>query len=209
MKREVSVKIMRYSSKQRSGQYATGADFCRIFAQDMKSLYFLSHVLTADAEKAEQCFVSGLDDCATDNTVFKEWARSWARRTVIKNAIRKIAPKPEHANRALDSRAAKGAGVRNGGQAQPVPVEIAAVFELPSFERFAFVMSVLERYSDADCALLLGCTRQSVIQARLQALERIAGERNVSRVDGGWRAGSLRDHGETVEEDLRVLATPA
>src|SRR5215831_17225086 len=95
MMTEVSLKDTQQSSNHRTALYATCADFCRIFAEDMKNLYLLALVLTADSEKAEQCFVSGLDDCTTGNQVFREWARSWARRVVIKRAIRMIAPQPE------------------------------------------------------------------------------------------------------------------
>jgi hypothetical protein len=80
--------------KQRTALYATFGDFRRIFTEDMKSLYLLAFLLSADPGKAEQCFVSGLDDCTTGNQVFREWGRSWARRVVIKNAIRLIAPQP-------------------------------------------------------------------------------------------------------------------
>src|SRR6185312_2136456 len=69
-------------------------DFCQIFAEDQSALYLLSLVLTADPEKAEQCFVAGLDDSIHGNPVFKEWARSWSKRMIIKNAIRLIAPVP-------------------------------------------------------------------------------------------------------------------
>src|SRR6202046_4710337 len=67
----------------RPAPYASSADFCRIFDEDMNDLYLLSFLLTADREKAEQCFVSGLEDAVEGNPVFKEWARSWARRGVI------------------------------------------------------------------------------------------------------------------------------
>jgi DNA-directed RNA polymerase specialized sigma24 family protein len=40
-------------------------------------------------------------------------------------------------------------------------------------ERFAFVMSFCEGYSDHDCALLLGCMRADVAAARVRALQRI------------------------------------
>jgi hypothetical protein len=53
------------------------------------------------------------------------------------------------------------------------PVEIAAVLALPSFDRFVFVMSVLERYSDQDCSVLLGCARRDVLAARTRALQQI------------------------------------
>src|ERR1700719_907468 len=79
--------------------YASKADFHQIFDEDMNGLYLLSFLLTADREKAEQCFVSGLEDAAGGNPVFKEWARSWARRAIILNAVRSINPRPEGSER--------------------------------------------------------------------------------------------------------------
>src|SRR5215469_10406300 len=82
-------------SWQQSAAYATGADFCRIFSENMKDLYLLALLLTADPVRAEQCFVAGFDDCSGGNRVFKEWAQAWARRVIIKNAIRLTNPSPE------------------------------------------------------------------------------------------------------------------
>lgn len=163
--------------------YAIGADFCRIFAQDMNSLYLLSFLLTADREKAEQCFVSGLGDSMKANRVFKEWARSWARRTIIQNAIRMIGPTPDHATEKTPLPLINtGAAMKSEREAS-----LAAVLELGAFERFVFVMSVLERYSDQDCSILLGCSRRGVALARLRAAERIAAsaESGTSNAGGG------------------------
>jgi hypothetical protein len=74
--------------------YASSGDFRRIFDEETGSLYRLSFLLTADREKAEQCFVSGFEDSVKGCPVFKEWARSWARRTIIQNAVRVINPSP-------------------------------------------------------------------------------------------------------------------
>jgi DNA-directed RNA polymerase specialized sigma24 family protein len=52
--------------------------------------------------------------------------------------------------------------------------KLNAVTKLGPLERFVFVMSVLERYSDRDCALLLGCNPNKVPQARKKALHRLA-----------------------------------
>ncbi len=38
-------------------------------------------------------------------------------------------------------------------------------------ERFVFVMSVLEAYSDQECSLLLGCLRRDVADARIVAIK--------------------------------------
>jgi hypothetical protein len=150
--------------------YASSDDFRQVFDEDMNSLYLLSYLLTADREKAEQCFVSGLDDTIEGNPVFKEWARSWARRVIIVNAVRTINPQPMEESGRSSSATASG-----NGKTPPVEqVEIAAVLAIEPFERFVYVMTVLERYSDQDCSLLLGCARRDVVAARTRAFEQIA-----------------------------------
>jgi hypothetical protein len=149
--------------------YASSTDFRQIFDEDMNSLYLLSFLLTADREKAEQCFVSGLEDAVEGNPVFQEWARSWARRVIIVNAVRVVNPQPVEENGRSSSTM-----VRSNGKMPPVEqVEIAAVLGLEPFERFVYVMTVLEGYSDLDCSLLLSCARRDVVAARARAFEQI------------------------------------
>jgi len=45
--------------------------------------------------------------------------------------------------------------------------------KLEAFERFVFVMSILERYSNWDCSLLLECSMNKVAQPRMKALRRL------------------------------------
>src|SRR5713226_5383516 len=132
----------------RAAAYANRDDFRRIFDNDMNSLYLLAFLLTADREKAEQCFVAGLEDAVEGNPVFKEWARSWARRAIIQNAVRVINPRPMEENGPL--------GFNSSGRT-PVAeqTEIAAILDLAPFERFVFVMLVLEHYSEHECSVLL------------------------------------------------------
>src|SRR5579863_8500126 len=98
------------------------------------------------------------------NQVFKEWAESWARRAIIQNAIQMIGPE-----KAADDTHSTLVPDTSGAPAQRA--EIAGIVGLPAFERFAFVMSVLERYSDQECSLLLGCARGDVAEARTRALD--------------------------------------
>src|SRR5437588_545229 len=132
--------------------YASSRDFCRIFYQEVDELYQLSFLLTGDHEKAEHCFVFGLENSVKGNRVFKEWARSWAHRAIIQCAVRVINPRPMEEGSPLNSNSSGNAWAEEQG-------EIAAVLELRPFERFVYVMSVLERYSDQDCSVLLGCAR--------------------------------------------------
>lgn len=144
--------------------YATRADFCRIFQDDVNRLYLLSFLLTGDEATAERCFVGGLRMSREGTPVFKEWAEFWARRSIILNAIRMIRPR-------LTDESESPASDRGVDPAMTEPAEIADIVELPAFERFAFVMSVLERYSDHECSLLLACTRRDVTEARTRALQ--------------------------------------
>ena len=153
---------------KRATVYATHSDFCGIFMEDMDGLYLLALLLTADHEKAEQCFVVGLKDCVEGNPVFKEWAHSWSRRTIIKNAIRMISPVPDQA------RSTPEITFNHPEGASEANASIAAVVRLEPFERFVFVMSVLEGRSNQECAILLNCTRQDVITLRTRALQHLA-----------------------------------
>jgi len=51
---------------------------------------------------------------------------------------------------------------------------ITSILGLEDFERIVFVMSVLEKYSDQDCSVLLGCSRQEVREARIRALQHLS-----------------------------------
>ena len=154
----------------RAAAYANHEDFCRIFNEDMNSLYLLALLLTADREKAEQCFVSGLEDAAKGNPVFKEWARSWARRTIIQNAVRRINPRPGDGSQGSSSASLDGNDETLPPERQ---AQFDAVLGLEPFERFVYVMTVLERYSEYECALLLGAARRDVLAARTQALQQL------------------------------------
>jgi hypothetical protein len=77
----------------RSKVYATRSDFCHLYVEEMKGLFLLSLLLTADPQKAEQCFLSGFEDSVRNNYVFKERAHSWARRSITLRAIRLLCPR--------------------------------------------------------------------------------------------------------------------
>jgi DNA-directed RNA polymerase specialized sigma24 family protein len=89
---------------------------------------------------------------------------------IIQNAIRMIRPTPERAG----IQTPVPAGLSRGAVKSENDVLIAALLALPAFERFVFAMSVLERYSDQDCSILLGCSRQDVALAKTQAAEHLA-----------------------------------
>jgi hypothetical protein len=129
----------------------------------MDSLYWLAFLLTADHNKAEQCFVGGLGECVDQSHVSTERARSWARRAIVEDAVRIIRPVPEKSANGCfaDTKSQGPVGTSN---------PFTFIVSLRAFERFVFVMSVLEGQSDEDCQSLLRCTRQELVTARKTAL---------------------------------------
>jgi hypothetical protein len=156
----------------RSNVYASRSDFCHIYVEQMTSLFLLSLLLTANPQKAEQCFLSGFEDSARNNYVFRERAHSWARRSITLRAIRLLCPRPGEET--------ESNGARLSPLIENVPVEVQAypdfarIVALGSFERFVCIMSILEKYSAQECSLLLDCFRRDVINAQATAVRRLA-----------------------------------
>jgi hypothetical protein len=141
----------------------TAADYCELFAAEMNSLYLLAFLLTADGDKAEQCFVAALGECVEDPSSFTVWASLRARCAIVSQAIRMMAPAPDHADRFP---LVEGQGASDEGKYNPT----RAIMRLRTFERFVFVISILESQLDMDCAVVLRCSRREVMIARELAL---------------------------------------
>ena len=86
--------------------------------------------------------------------------------------------------------------------------EIGAVLELEPFERFVFVMLVLEHYSEHECSLLLSCSPRDVIAGRNRALQQLrdAMELHVNQQVsvGSEMQGSHDNYGSALEDSLHV-----
>jgi hypothetical protein len=160
--------------KQQASKYATIEDFRGIFAEHLDDLYQLSLLLTGDHERAQQCLVHGPAECVKANPVFREWALSWAKRTIIQSAICRLQPRPTMAGSFSITDPICIGQLQSGVESH---FELDAVLALEDFERFVFVMSVLGCYSKHECALLLGCTRRNIEEARFRAFEHLTGSR--------------------------------
>ena len=160
--------------------YTTTDDFQSLFAKEMSGLFRLSLQLTADAEKAENCLILAMRECFVNSTVSKRWALIWARRTVVRSAIRLVLGNED----AMPIDFCGDAGP--DFHLQPSEYRIEAlqdslpILELPDFDRLVFVICVLERYSILDCALLLKRSPKDVNDARVRAINQVvsAEERN-------------------------------
>jgi hypothetical protein len=148
--------------------YAKRTDFREVFEQDTRLLYLLAFLLTTNHKESEQCFVLTVEGAFKEQTVFNEWARSWVKRRLIENAIEIVSPT---SGRNGQERDLWGAGQHT----KQGECEIDTVTRLDPFERFVFVMSILERHSNWDCSLLLGCSMNRVAHTRMMALRRLPG----------------------------------
>ena len=168
-------------------RYASCEDFRRIFDEDLHSLYQLAFVLTGDHKKAERCFVACLEDCVKESRVFREWARTWAKRVIVKNAIRELHPQSSYSSARVPIVFCPNVQLTDPSG----DFDKDAVSRLGDFERFVFVLCVLERYREHECALLLGCSDSVVREARSLAIEQFANFRSggSDRYDGHERGG--------------------
>ena len=203
-------KAQKNGKERVSALYATAANFRQIFTEDVNSLYLLSLLLTGSQEKAEECFVTGIGESTKGNYVFKEWARSWARRTITQSAIRLIAPRKRSAT------SIRNIDVLRGMDKVPLVLhaEVRAILDLAPFERFVFVMSVLERYSDHECSILLGCPRRDIAMARARAMRQLVtllGLKHKSPAEASSKDSVPPEDAEAVIELMiaQYFATPA
>jgi DNA-directed RNA polymerase specialized sigma24 family protein len=142
---------------------ANRRDFCRVLEQELKPLYLLAFLLTANHKTAEKCFAATVEQALNESAALKDYVRFHIKRSLIRNAIAILSPPSAAGSEKPNPR-------RRGRQKAVGSDEIGAVTRLPPLERFVFVMSVLERYSDGECSLLLGCSTRDVAKARMRAL---------------------------------------
>ena len=150
-----------------AASYAPGTDSWNAVANEMHNLYLLSLLLTADPHEAQRCFFGGIGESESEIDVFMSWAQARARRTIVEHAIGVVAPIPEHAyDFSSDLLTLSAAKMKNN--------IFDAILGLNAFERFVYIMSVVEQQSDEDCSTLLGCSQKDVMIARSVALAQLA-----------------------------------
>jgi hypothetical protein len=98
---------------------------------------------------------------------------------IVRNAVQMISPHPGAAR--STSCTFCSAGKTNLAEIALEDGPFARVLALDDFERFVYVLSVLEGYPIQDCAALLGTSQQTIAETRVLALKHIAdSERTVA-----------------------------
>jgi hypothetical protein len=154
------------------GPLATSGDYREVFLKEMSSLYLLSFLLTASHKLAADCFSDGFSECIIGLPVSREWAKPWAKHTLIRNAIRIIDPCVRSAGRVCAGTPSKS----DSDLSWNLPNEtfLGNVLMLETFARFVVVISVLEGYLDQDCASFLGTSKRRVQNSRIRASRELA-----------------------------------
>src|SRR5207245_9708564 len=96
---------------------------------------------------------------------------AWAERGIVQNAICELKPRPIHSNSRLSE--VSFSDIDQLSSAPDRHFASGAVLSLEDFERFVFIMSVLEHFSDHDCALLLDCSVREILESRARALREL------------------------------------
>ena len=170
-----------------------------MFTENMAGMHLLSFLLTANPTKAEECFVGGLGDCVGGSYVFRDWAQSWARRTIIQNAIRMLAPRN---NYSAVTEAPSDPISCHLGRTPEAGYVIGSILCLKDFERFVFVVSVLEKYTDHDCSILLGCNNARILVSAISRRGHLAessGQRPLTRAGSNYK-----DHQEAATRETQM-----
>ena len=139
--------------------------------ENIKEFYQLSFLLTGDHEKAERCFVAGIEHLVRGNRAFNQWAHSWAKRIIVESAIRELKPRLRQSN--FYPLPATFPYIGDLSSTPRGHFQLGAILALRGFERIVFVLSVLDHYSLDDCAGLLGCSVSEIRQARMHALQEL------------------------------------
>jgi hypothetical protein len=147
--------------------FAKALDFASIFVRDTGHLYYLAFLLTGDMASAASCFMCAFESCIEEPIVTSTWATRWSRRCIIKAAIGIMSPKPP-------VNGIPGSNSSETAERSDAASPLCGVQSLSTFDRFVFVMSVLENQSKRECSLLLNCAANDVSSARIRACEQLA-----------------------------------
>ncbi len=143
------------ATMKKNDEYTSASEFCEMFLNDMPALFQLAFLLTSSTEQAEAVLLAALGDCKRAK-VFRPWAASWSKLAVIERALK-----------AMAAGLANSAATNASAAAQPI-------LQLRPLERAVYVLTVLEKYSVRDCAVLMRLSKREVISAQVADLQQVS-----------------------------------
>lgn len=150
--------------------YATPEEFERLFDFQQASLLRLALLLTGSPEKAEKSLNHALRDCRLSSSVSMDWVLRWARRAIVRSAIQLVGLPDSAPPIKIMNGDSAGGNIQGMPAATSFHVDVSSVQTLPDLERLVIVMTILERMSIQDCALLLARSPKEVCDAQKRAI---------------------------------------
>jgi DNA-directed RNA polymerase specialized sigma24 family protein len=147
-------------------EYAGKEEFVRLFERERTNLQRLALLLTADSEAAKQCLLRAYQECIANSSVSNEWILIWARRVVVRHAIRIVLDIDGQSSSTPNDNTNNGSIVFIADVSPHDSLEVESIVHLPQLDRLVFVLCTLEHYSNHDCALLLGRSLREISDAR-------------------------------------------
>jgi len=150
----------------------------RTFEEQSSEFYWLAYLLTGDSERAVQAFTGALEFSDAPTPVFREFMISWARKLVIASALATVALKlrasalsfeqSDFDDMARHARSSSSLGMMSRDLTKP---ELhCALLAIDVFPRCALLLTIFEKLSVKDAALLLNADERLVRRAQASAL---------------------------------------
>jgi len=164
-------------------------------------LHWLAYLLTGSHDRGVRAFTKVLDSEDYANQATSDFMLSWTRKLVIAAALNTIGPQLRESAlrtaRSEDPDPATLAALRPAGQ-MTAPEFERALLAIDLFPRCALLLTVFEKLSLDDAALLLNADKALVRKAQGQGLLELAGA-----VAGGGGLGRARMAANTFHLRLR------
>ena len=149
-----------------------------IFEEQSSEFYWLAYLLTGNSEQAVQAFTSALEFGDAATPVFREFMISWARKLVMASALATVASKlrasalrfeqSEFADMTRHASLSSSPGM--SFQDLTKPELHRALLAIDIFPRCALLLTIFEKISVKDAALLLNADERLVGRAQASAL---------------------------------------
>jgi len=146
-------------------EYVNKEEFVGVFESEQVGLQRLALLLTASSDTATRCLSLALQQCLATSFVFRGWALSWMRRVVIRNAISLVMGSGQPLFVKANGDVEKALTTYPEGELLVFVANVQRILGFSQFDRFVFVICVLERYSVHDCAVLLGRSLRDINNA--------------------------------------------
>jgi DNA-directed RNA polymerase specialized sigma24 family protein len=176
----------------------------QIFEDHAAELHWLAYLFTGSHDRGVRAFTKALDFENYANPAMADFMVSWSRKLVIGASLETIRPQLRESawrtRRAEDPDPATLVALEPAGQ-MTTPEFERALLEIDLFPRCALLLTVFEKLSLDDAALLLNADKALVRKAQSQGLLELAGA-----VAGG--RGLRRTHTATFRLRLRCVEMP-